>query len=107
MADDEITYERIKQIVHEMDEGLTDESDPAFRIAALLLSSLQVGPDVIALTVYTGEHAEWIASIADRLVRSKVWTADGKVQANWFDDETGGIEFWMDVAVGNGLVERA
>lgn len=107
-TDDTATMEQIKEAVHELDPALTDESDETYRVAVLMLAASQIGTaDDLALARFTNEHAEWVAQIGQRLRSSGVWTEDGGTACEWFEPESGGIAFWLDVAVAQGLVERA
>lgn len=99
-------YTTVKARIRKLDPAL-DPTDEAFRIAALLLSALQVGTDPLALAAYTGESVEWITQVAERLHTNGVWTDDGKTACDWFDTEHGGVAFWVDVRVGQGLLERS
>lgn len=108
MDDDTPTVEGLRASVHELDPALTDEADETFRVAVLLLASAHVGTNPFVLATLTEEHVEWVALITNRFKDNGIFTEDGHVAGGgWLDEETGGIEFWMDVAVGRGFLERA
>jgi hypothetical protein len=70
----------------------------------LLLAAVDgVGQDVDDLAAFTGYDRDWIVEVAERLERSGIWR-DGVTYGDWADDETGGIAFWMDVSVAQGLL---
>jgi hypothetical protein len=98
-----MTYDEIKEAVAELDPYL-DADDPSFHVAALLIASLVVGTDPFMLAVFTGEHIEWIMQIGARWQASGIWTDEG-VSGDWFS-EHGGLEFWLDVNVGHGVLVR-
>lgn len=106
MSDEPMTMASIKEAVRELDPALTDEGDETYRIAVLLLAGLNVGTDYFALAAFTGEHVEWIAQIGERLRASGVWDEDGNTVCNWFDEDEGGVSFWLDVCVAKGFMER-
>lgn len=99
-----MTLTEIHDTVTELDPDL-DPTDPTYHVAALLLASATVGTDPFTLAAFTGEHIEWVMQIAVRLRASGVWEDDG-VACNWWDEESGGLEFWLDVLVAQGLMER-
>lgn len=101
-----MTFDEIVDAVTELDPNL-GRDDPGFDVAVLLISSAHVGTDPFALASFTGFNIEWIAQIGERWQASGVWTDEGVAGAGWFDDETGGIEFWLDVNVGLGHLEAA
>lgn len=100
------TIEDITSAVEGLDPNLDPNLD-TFRSALLLLSSAVVGPDEAKVAAFTGLPAAFVAERAERLRASGVWTGEGKIAADWWDEETGGIAFWIDVNVAEGLMERA
>lgn len=99
------TLTEYEAMVGGLDPAL-DHDDEGFRVAVVLLVSADVGPDVPAIAEVTGYHLEWLTLIASRLTAAGIW-ADGKVCVEWFDEDSGGIAFWCDVACAQGFMERA
>lgn len=103
------TVERLKAEVRRMDENLSDD-DPAFATAVLLLSLLMVErPTVQALVEFTGFERAFVAERVARLRQNGVlvgWGDRAKMRANWFE-EHGGYEFWLDVCVADGYLEKS
>lgn len=97
------TLEGIQTLVRELDQALGDEDD-YFKSAVLLLAALSVGQDVERLADFTGFPLEFIEPRAWRLKKNGIWK-DGQTRANWFDEDGGGVAFWMDVALAEGLLE--
>lgn len=102
--ENEITLPFIKKEVHRLDPAL-NESEDYFKTAVVMLSALKVGTDVDELVKFTRLPEPFIAERVGRLNASGIFDGD-EIRANWFDEENGGIAFWMDVAVAEGLIER-
>lgn len=98
-----MNLEEIKQEVSRMDPNLNGEG---FQAAVVLLSGLQVGADAKKVAKFTGYAPDLVEAFSLRLHRSGVWT-NGKTACEWFDKDNGGIAFWMDVCVAQGLMQRA
>ena len=82
------------------------ERDQAFTTALILLSALVVGPNDQAVADFTGLSLSTVQKRTRNLRAGGLWGHDGKIHADWFDEETGGISFWLDVAVADGLMVR-
>jgi hypothetical protein len=102
-----IRIKRLRNIVHEMDPSLS-EDDESFKVAMVLLASghHDGGPNGQRLAKFTGFPLPLVSVWGRRFRENGIWDGS-KVVANWDDPEVGSIEFWMDVACGQGLVERA
>ena len=59
------------------------------------------------LSRITGVSPRVVAEYARNLRASGVWTPDGKTAGQWDDEESGLLAFWLDVWVGQGLLERS
>lgn len=95
----------IKNTVKQMDEQLAPGAD-GFKTAVLLLALLEKGEDVDALTAFTQLPHEFVHVRIARLKANGVIAEDGKLDVDWWDEQYGGTEFWMHVAVADGLLER-
>lgn len=84
-----------------------DENSDEFKVAMILLASINVGPDEKKIRKLLGYPEDFVATVGKRMRRSGTWTKGGKVAANWADPERGGIAFALDVNVGLGFMERA
>lgn len=100
---DVTTLRKIKIELHKMDPALSEDDD-AFKAGVVLLSSLQVGPNVQKLARFTGYRISLIAKFGFNLRVSGVWR-DDKIYASWFD-KNGGASFWMDIGVALGWLKR-
>ena len=100
------TISEVRSALQEMDPEL-GTADEEFKVGVILLSSAleDVGTDPLTVARFTGYDAEWVMLLATRLQANEIWK-DGKVHADWDDPELGGIEFWIDVAVAQGFLER-
>ena len=96
--------DKIRAEVKKMDPNL-DARTFAFKAAVCLLSALQVGPDVDKVAEFTGFPRKTVNEFAERLIEGGVWK-DGKTCCEWFEKDNGGIAFWMDVCVAQGLMQR-
>lgn len=98
-----VTLEQIKKEVKALDPDL--EKGETFNIALILMSSCIVGPNIQRLSKFTRFPRSYIAKFSRRLRENRVWVK-GKIQCEWFEKEAGGIAFWMDVMVAQGIVTR-
>lgn len=99
-----LTLKQIKRGIHKMDKALREDDD-SFKVATILLAGLQVSPKDKEVSEFTGLPLNFVRAVGKRLRANGVWNG-GKTYADWFDDKNGGIAFWMDVCVGQGLIER-
>lgn len=95
----------IKSIVEKM-EPTIKPTDSAFQTTVILLAALQVGQNVRELSKFTGYPETFIRERAVRLKQNGIWKA-GKTYADWLNEEDGGIAFWCDVNVAEGLMTRS
>lgn len=96
----------VKAEVRRMDPDL-DEDDDGFKAATVLLASVVVGTNQRGLVKFTHYPAALIAKFAANLRRSGIWIKDGRVAHSGWLDKDGGIAFWMDVCVAQGLLMRS
>ena len=92
-------------IVKKLDPKLST-TDDAFKWACVLVAAADVGTDPRKLA----KRLDWPLSEAQDAAAQcrKVGLFNrGKViHGGWFDKESGGVAFWMDVMVARGLLER-
>jgi len=94
-----------------------EEDDMFFVSAAILMSSILLGPDPVAIAEYTGFEPETVNPIAQRYQEGGIWTDDGMVCIAWdalFTEDSTDIEkeeattsFVLDVSVGAGWLSRS
>lgn len=94
-----------RTIVKELDPKLS-EKDGAFAAAMVLIAASQVGTKADRIAKRTGLKRELVRAYNRRLREQGIFTKDGKIACDWFDKESGGIAFWMDVAVAEGLMQK-
>jgi len=77
------------------------EDEPGYRTAIVLLAALESGPNVEALSRFTGYSPEFVREIAWRSVEAGLWTDDDVCCEHWFTDDgqVKGVAFWMDTLV--------
>lgn len=99
---------RNNTIMREVAEVLSSFNlgDEHYATGVMLLAALHVGPDEAKIAEVTGLPREYLDPRAERLRENGVWK-DGKTCCGWFAEETGGVEFVMDVCVAEGLMARA
>jgi hypothetical protein len=95
----------IYKTIKEMDPELSKE-DEAFKIAAVLLASTQVGTNAVKCAKLLRKPINEVAPIAKQIRDAGVWKGHRISASGWTDPETGGIGFWMDVLCCQGLMER-
>ena len=99
-----LTIERVRAEVKRMDPNV-DENSSEFRSAVILLSALVVGPRVREVATFTGYKYRDVAERFRRLRASGV-VRQGQLSIQWFDEDGGGIAFWLDVLVAEGMMAR-
>ena len=95
---------KYRDMVRSLDENLAG-TDPAFNIAVVLLSILQVGPYVGAIADEADLPPHVVSGVlrrakAEGIIKGK------KINSNWADPKDGGISFWLDVATVEGFLHR-
>ncbi len=100
------TFENIKKEVKRMDKNLSPNSDH-FKSAVILLSACIVGANKRRVAKFTGYPESFLTPRFELLRKNGVFVG-GKVNGNeWSDPESGGVAFWCDVAVAEGLLKTS
>lgn len=86
--------------------GYTEDSSDYKEARLLLTASLLDDLSTRRLVQLTGFDEEFVAEIADRMERSKLWVAGKAETAEWEHETHGAICFLMHVAVARGDLER-
>jgi hypothetical protein len=73
----------------------------------VLLASAHVGGDTAKVAEALGWDVPRVEPFAERIKANGIWTADGRVAADWDDEQDGGLAFACDVNVALGLMKRA
>jgi len=97
------TLKDFEKEVQHLDPNTTPE-EPAFKTGVLLLSALHVGANINRLTKFTGYPKDFVRDRVKRCRENGIFVG-GEVVCGWFD-ENGGIAFWMDVLVADGLLAK-
>jgi hypothetical protein len=103
MAKKKLTLRDFEKEVQRLDPKQKPE-DSGFKTAVLLLSTLEVGPNVERLVKFTGYPKEFVRERVRRCRAGGIFRG-GKIACEWFD-ENGGIALWCDVLVAEGMLER-
>ena len=103
---DDWTLDDFKKEVRRLDPSLKDEGGDYYKAAVVMLVALREGQNVRNLVRFTGYDAEFVKGLAGRLRENKIW-ARGKTEGDWFKKPLGGLNFWLDVAAGLGMLRRA
>jgi len=98
--------ELLARITNALKTEELEADDETYKAAAVLLASATLGPNPAAIAKTLKYPSALVAKFNYNLRKSGVWKR-GRVFANWGDKETGGVAFWMDVMVAQGLMERA
>lgn len=99
--------EQIKECVRNLDPNLK-EVDDGFKVACILIKGTET-QNVYDISKFFGYPLPFIKKVAYRLQENGVWKPGrngGITYCDWFDEETGGISFWLDVNIGLGFIER-
>jgi hypothetical protein len=99
------SFRRVKQEIRRLDSEVKP-GDLAWKVAAILLSSLAVGPNADRIARFASLPYRFVREVARRLRANGVW--EGRLLCvDWFEEKSGGVAFWLDVNVGLGYMERA
>lgn len=88
-----------------MDPNLDPKSED-FKMAATLLASAVVGPNVGRLKAFTRYPLGLLKKVSTRMRENGIFVK-GKLHVEWLEKETGGIAFWLDVACAKGYIARS
>ena len=94
----------VEATVKELDGNLEPDSD-TFKSAVLMLVVAKMGDNADAIIRFTKFPRPFVSKRLQRM-REQGILKDGLVSSDWFDEEHGGIAFWCDVAVVEGLLRR-
>jgi hypothetical protein len=100
-----MTLKQIEAEVRRMDPNVEPGSD-TFKTAVILLSALVVGANTRRVVAFTGYAKEEVEARATNLKQCGIWKG-GKTHSDWDDPEHGGVAFWMDCCVADGMLKRA
>jgi hypothetical protein len=92
-------------IVKKLDPKLSPK-DEAFKWACVLVAAANVGTDPRKLATELGWPLEEARERAAQCRKVGLFKRGKVSHSGWFDEESGGIAFWMDVMTARGLVER-
>ena len=101
--DDMPTLAELKAIAAKTEAGPESEE---FKATVVLLASAFLGPNQMKLAKFTGYPRTLIAKFNRNLRDGGVWR-HGRVCADWFDDEKGGVALILDTCVAVGRMKRA
>ncbi len=92
------------EIIKELDPKVK-EKDSEFLSALILLSALEVGTEAHVIAEFLDVPYNKVTERTTKLHDNGVFV-DGAIHCEWMDEKTGGIAFWLDVAIAEGYVER-
>jgi len=99
----------VKEILMDLDPTLRDDwQEEGYQAALILLSSLQCGSDPGDLAAFTRLPWSVVIAVRQRMITAELWSERTVCRDIWLTKD-GGFEetqFWMDVLVAEGLVER-
>ena len=95
-------FKFVKEALEELDPAMKGcEDEAGYRTAIVLLAALELGPNVDALSRFTGYSPAFVREIAWRSVEAGLWTDDDVCYEHWFthDGQVKCIAFWTDTLV--------
>ncbi len=98
------TRRQIREWVLDLDQYL-EEDDPSFDAGCVLLASAYHGPNADRCAKLLQLPRVQVREWGKNLAANGVWK-NGRIYADWGDEKLGGIEFWCDVNVALGILER-
>ena len=102
------TLDDVKREVARLDAPCEPESDE-FKAAVCLMSCAIVRPGVKSVCGFTGYPRSFVEELGRNWRRNRVWCGKRNPQVHhsgWFDQDAGGIAFWLDVSIGLGWIDR-
>lgn len=88
-------------------EPAIEETEAPFKAAMVLLLLAYYGhgdiEKLVRLSTY--EH-EFVTTTLQNIARGGLYKNGKVIHSGWFDKDTGGLSFWLDVSVAQGLLER-
>ena len=96
--------EEIEKMVKKIDPKI-ETTDEGYKPAVVLLSAVFIGADAKKVAAFTKLPLKLIQKFEKNLRESKVWVGN-KTFCDWENEEDGGIAFWCDVLVAQGMIKR-
>jgi integrase family protein with SAM-like domain len=103
-----IQLSKLKQEVLEIgkEDGWAEDDDD-FQAGLVMLAEFSIDTrDPVAVSRFTGVPEPLVREFAGRLIENGVWLPDGKIAADWFDQQHGAFAFMLNVWVTTGELER-
>ncbi len=98
------SVQKIERAIIELDPNLK-RTDTTFMDAMIVLAAVSQGANETDLAKFLSFDPEFVALVGSRLRGSGVWLKEETSKEHfeaWQHPQTGGIAFWLDVAVGAG-----
>jgi len=105
MKKKKLDLDYIHREVKRLDPKLGEHTDTFATAVCLLAAALVVGPNVRRVARFTGYHVPFVKSRFERLRKQGV-IRRGKFNVEWDHKTEGGVAFWMDVCVAEGIMDR-
>lgn len=99
-----LTIKKIKDEVRRLTKD-KDEDGEGFRASVILLSSVNVGPNVKKIAKFTGYPRSFVWKIGKNLRDNGVWRGNKVAAGEWFE-KGGGVAFICDSLVAVGMLQR-
>lgn len=91
--------------IKKMDPNLRKD-DPSFLVARILLCAADRGNSMRTLCTYLHRPVKDLRPYVNNLKAQKVFDGRRIRHSGWFNKKTGGVAFWLDVAIGQGYIAR-
>lgn len=105
------TMRRTRLSMRDIEQELENQGYPKnhelFKFAAVLVATIETGPDVEEVTTITGYSLEFVRMIAVRMSAAEMWGELPTVHDTWFDPEQGAVNFLLDTMVAAGELTTA
>jgi hypothetical protein len=99
-----MTLEEAKQFL--VNEMKAIEGEKFYKAGMVLLGSLHVGPNIVRIAKWAKMPRKEVAEFSKVLRENGVWV-NGNIEADWLDEEHGGMYFLLDMMVAAGMIERS
>lgn len=100
-----MTLNKIKKVIKELDDKIK-ETDEGFKCAVVLLALTEKPQRIKDIAEFTQIERPLVARFMKNFRANKI-IRNGKIRhSGWFDKESGGIAFWIDVSCGLGFLQR-
>lgn len=104
MASKKVSLKYLNTELHNF--GINPTDTKHYVPALVLLASIVVGPNTDRIAAFIKQPRSKVRELGKTIRRNGIWKQD-KIDCEWFEKDTGGVAFLLDVNVAAGFMERS